>query len=137
MALELEVVKTFLRVEHDADDPIINLLIRSSKSFVESYLNRKLEDFEGGYPDEFDVAMLYVIQQWYDQRAITTFYASEERGLGFAFSLILDRYRFKKFAFLGYPQLDTETGLFSYEYSNGGTLDLNMVDTDQALYGEE
>lgn len=115
MSLDIETAKTWCRVEHDADDPIFELLVIASKSFVESYLNRKFEDFEGGYPKEFDVAMLYVVQQWYDQKAITTFSKSEENGLGFAFSLILDRHRFKKFTFLGYPKLDKETMEFSYE----------------------
>lgn len=137
MALDLETVKTFLRVEHDADDTIIGLLMTSSTSFIESYLGRSLDDFEGGYPDEFDVAMLYIIQQWYDQRAITTFYASEERGMGFAFSLILDRHRYKKFAMLGSPQLDPETGLFSYTNGTSGVITFDMIDTNQALYGEE
>lgn len=124
MALDRELTKTFLRVEHDADDAVIDLLIKASKSFVESYLNKKLDDFEEGYPDEFDVAMLYIVQQWYDQKAITTFKSSEENGLGFAFSLILDRYRIKQFAFLGYPNLDPETGLFSYEVNGTGIIEL-------------
>ncbi len=119
MALDMETVKTFLRVEHDADDAIITLLLTASSSFVESYLNRKLEDFEGGYPEEFDVAMLYIIQQWYDQKAITTFSAQEGRGLGFAFSLILDRHRFKQFTVLGYPKLDVVTGTFDYGNEGG------------------
>lgn len=119
MTLDMTTVKTFLRVEHDADDAVIQLLLTASKSFVESYLNRELEDFEGGYPDEFDVAMLYIIQQWYDQKAITTFSAQEGRGLGFAFSLILDRHRFKQFAFLGYPKLDVESGTFGYDNEGG------------------
>lgn len=135
MALDMKTVKIFLRVEHDADDPIIQLLIKASKSFVESYLNRNLDDFEGSYPEEFDVAMLYIIQQWYDQRAITTFNASEEKGLGFAFSLILDRHRFKQFAFLGNPKVDS-TGMFSYAF-NSDYLSFDMIDTEQALNGKE
>lgn len=121
MALTVEQAKTWIRVEHDADDEIIQLLVTASKSFVESYLNRSLDDFEGGYPDEFDVAMLYIVQQWYDQKAITTFVKSEENGLGFAFSLILDRHRFRQFTFLGFPKL-TSNGDWTYEVQQSETL---------------
>lgn len=115
MALSVDKAKAWCRVDHDADDEIFALLVSASKSFVESYLNRKLDDWEEGYPEEFDVAMLYIVQQWYDQKAITTFSKSEEKGLGFAFSLSLDRHRFKQFTFLGYPKLNAETMEFSYE----------------------
>lgn len=122
MALTVEKAKTWCRIEHDADDEIIELLVAASKSFVESYLNRSLDEWEDGYPKEFDVAMLYVVQQWYDQKAITTFSKSEENGLGFAFSLILDRHRFRQFSLLGFPKLTTN-GDWSYE-----------VQTSEAIY---
>lgn len=133
MALNLDIAKTWLRVEHDADDAIIQILIPASKSFAESYLNRSLDDFEGGYPEEFDVAMLYVVQQWYDQKAITTFSKSEENGLGFAFSLILDRHRFRQFTFLGYPKLNADNMEFSYEVTSSDAVyfkDLNAQNED-------
>ena len=122
MAVSLEDAKAWLRVDHDADDNIINLLIKASESFVESYLNRSLDEWLDGYPEEFDVAMLYIIQQWYDQKAITTFSKSEEKGLGFAFSLILDRHRFKKFTFLSAPNFNADDLTFSYLYGTSDTL---------------
>ena len=106
MELNIDLVKSFLRIEHDADDIWLIGLISASKSFVESYLNRKLDDFEGGYPEEFDVARLYTIQQWYDQKAMATFSAKDKQQVDLVFTSILDPHRFIKFAFLGNPQTD-------------------------------
>lgn len=106
MELNIDLVKSFLRIEHDADDIWLIGLISASKSFVESYLNRKLDDFEGGYPEEFDVARLYTIQQWYDQKAMATFSAKDKHQVDLVFTSILDPHRFIKFAFLGNPKTD-------------------------------
>lgn len=106
MELNIDLVKSFLRIEHDADDIWLTGLISASKSFVESYLNRKLDDFEGGYPEEFDVARLYTIQQWYDQKAMATFSAKDKQQVDLVFTSILDPHRFIKFAFLGNPKAD-------------------------------
>lgn len=106
MELNIDLVKSFLRIEHDADDVWLIGLISASKSFVESYLNRKLDDFEGGYPEEFDVARLYTIQQWYDQKAMATFSAKDKQQVDLVFTSILDPHRFIKFAFLGNPKTD-------------------------------
>lgn len=106
MELNIDLVKSFLRIEHDADDIWLIGLISASKSFVESYLNRKLDDFEGGYPEEFDVARLYTIQQWYDQKAMATFSAKDKQQADLVFTSILDPHRFIKFAFLGNPKTD-------------------------------
>lgn len=106
MELNIDLVKSFLRIEHDADDIWLIGLISASKSFVESYLNRKLDDFEGGYPEEFDVARLYTIQQWYDQKAMATFSAKDKQQVDLVFTSILDPHRFIKFAFLGNPKTD-------------------------------
>lgn len=106
MELNIDLVKSFLRIEHDADDIWLTGLISASKSFVESYLNRKLDDFEGGYPEEFDVARLYTIQQWYDQKAMATFSAKDKQQVDLVFTSILDPHRFIKFAFLGSPKTD-------------------------------
>lgn len=106
MELNIDLVKSFLRIEHDADDIWLTGLISASKSFVESYLNRKLDDFEGGYPEEFDVARLYTIQQWYDQKAMATFSAKDKQQVDLVFTSILDPHRFIKFAFLGNPKTD-------------------------------
>lgn len=138
MALEFGVVKSFLRVDHDADDSLIKLFISASESFVESYLNRELSSFGDEYPEEFNVAMLYIIQQWYDQRAITSFTKGEKDGLDLVFSTILDKHRYRKFAFLGYPVLNAETLSFSYNYSKSDVLTVDealieQVDTITAL----
>lgn len=137
MTLKLETVKNWIRIEHEEDDGILELLIEASHSFIESYLNRSLDSFEGGYPKEIDVAKLYVVQQWYDQAAITSFTKGEKAGLDFAFSMLLDRHRFKKFAFAGYPKLDTENYEFGYSVNTTGSIDIDsdQVDTYKALKG--
>lgn len=138
MALEFDTVKSFLRIDHDADDKLIHLFMNASKSFVESYLNRQLSDFGDSYPEEFDIAMLYIIQQWYDQRAITSFTKGEKDGLDLVFSTILDKHRYRKFTFLGYPVLNERTLSFSYNYSKSDIITVNealieQVDTITAL----
>lgn len=135
MTLKLDTVKNWIRVEHEEDDDIIELLIAAADSFIESYLNRDLDSFENGYPKEIDVAKLYTVQQWYDQGAITTFTKGEKAGLDFAFTMLLDRHRFRKFAFLGYPSLDINSFEFNYSINASGTIDLNQIDTEKALKG--
>lgn len=135
MTLELKTVKNWIRVEHEEDDEIIELLIAAADSFIESYLNRSLDDFKDGYPKEIDVAKLYTVQQWYDQGAITTFTKGEKAGLDFAFTMLLDRHRYRKFSFMGYPSLDANSFEFSYSANSSGVLDLNQIDTDKALKG--
>lgn len=124
MELNIDLVKSFLRVEHDADDIWLVGLISASKSFVESYLNRKLEDFEDGYPEEFDVARLYTIQQWYDQKAMATFNKNDKQKVDLVFSSILDPHRYIKFAFLGnyeptYPNIKVENGNVVFTLEDG------------------
>lgn len=126
MELNIDLVKSFLRIEHDADDIWLTGLISASKSFVESYLNRKLDDFEGGYPEEFDVARLYTIQQWYDQKAMATFSAKDKQQVDLVFSSILDPHRYIKFAFLGnvdssYPNLIVEDGNIIFSLDGNGS----------------
>lgn len=137
MTLKLKTVKNWIRVEHEEDDEILELLIEASHSFIESYLNRSLDSFKDGYPKEIDVARLYVVQQWYDQAAITSFTKGEKAGLDFAFSMLLDRHRFKKFAFAGYPKLDAEKYEFGYFVNKSDSIDIgtDQVDTYQALNG--
>lgn len=124
MELNIDLVKSFLRVEHDVDDIWLVGLISASKSFVESYLNRKLEDFEDGYPEEFDVARLYTIQQWYDQKAMATFNKNDKQKVDLVFSSILDPHRYIKFAFLGnyestYPNIKVENGNVVFTLEDG------------------
>ena len=64
--LTLEYVRNYLRGDdygEPEEDRFIKQMIRASKSFVETYLNRKLSDFEGGYPEEFDLARLNLMAQ--------------------------------------------------------------------------
>lgn len=136
MELNIDLVKSFLRIEHDADDIWLTGLISASKSFVESYLNRKLDDFEDGYPEEFDVARLYTIQQWYDQKAMATFNAKEKQQVDLVFSSILNPHRYIKFAFLGnsdtaYPNLKVEDGKIIFSLDGDGSYRLTKEEFEK------
>ena len=59
-SLELDYVKNYLRVDYDEEqeDKFIQMCITASRSFVETYMNRSLSDFneDGSYPAEIDIA---------------------------------------------------------------------------------
>lgn len=67
MLISLEEAKKHLRVEHNADDDLINSLILSAQNWADSFLNFKIEEVEDP-PEIFKQAMLLVIGSWYENR---------------------------------------------------------------------
>lgn len=123
--LTLEYVRNYLRGDdygEPEEDRFIKQMIRASKSFVETYLNRKFSDFEGGYPEEFDLARLNLMAQWYDSRTIMT-PRSNVKEMNYTFKDLLDPHRFIKIGAVG-----RNTGRLSV--STGG-------DTSNILYDKE
>lgn len=90
--LDLDFVKNYLRVDYDFDDNLIDLMIISAKSFIQSYLNQKFEDYGDELPYEFTIAGLTLISEWYEKRNIQSAEASQKE-LAYSFGGILDQYR--------------------------------------------
>ena len=87
--LDLDTVKNYLRIDHNEDDSLLSLMIDAAKSYIQSYLNKKFDEFEE-IPDEFTIACLALIAHWYENREIQTNMSNE---LSYIFSGILDMYR--------------------------------------------
>lgn len=79
MALEIEItlaeMKSYLRVDHNADDDLITLLIETAKEQAEAYLNHDftVTDAEGiviqeTIPSVVKLACMRMVNTWYDYR---------------------------------------------------------------------
>ncbi|MCU4842307.1 head-tail connector protein [Bacillus cereus] len=88
--LDLEVTKNYLRVEHEDDDQLIELILSASKSYLQSYLNQKFSEFEE-LPDELTIPCLALASHWYERREIQTDKRANE--VLYTFSGILDMHR--------------------------------------------
>ena len=70
--VNVDFVKEYLRIDHADDDILLTAMLGAAKSFIQSYLDRKFEDFGAveNIPDEFTVACLAIIAHWYERREI-------------------------------------------------------------------
>lgn len=89
--LDVLFVKNYLRVDHDFDDQLIEMMINSAQSYIQSYLNQKFTDFIE-VPSEFTIAALTLISEWYEKRAIQSENAAINE-LNHSFSGLLSQYR--------------------------------------------
>lgn len=90
--LELDTVKDYLRIDHTDDDVLISTMLASAKSFIQSYLNRKFDDFIE-LPDEFTIACLAIISHWYERREIHADKDTKASEMKYIFSGLLDMHR--------------------------------------------
>lgn len=90
--LDLDFVKNYLKVDHDADDALISMMIISAQNYIQTYLNKKFDEFDP-LPAEFTIATLSLISQWYEHREIQTASISSKSELSYVFSGLLDVYR--------------------------------------------
>lgn len=88
--LTLEFAKNYLRVDYDNDDVLIQMMIDSAMSYIQSFLNQKFADFEE-VPTEFTIAALSLIIQWYEQRSIAAESNAHEQL--YSFTGLLDQQR--------------------------------------------
>lgn len=91
--LDIQMVKDYLRIDHDDDDEFLNIILVSSRSYIQAYLNIKFEEFEET-PDEFTIACLALCSHWYENRQVQQ--ESNGKGLkelNYIFAGILDIYR--------------------------------------------
>lgn len=89
-AFNLSLVKNYLRVDYDNDDTLINLMIDSAKSYIQSYLNQPFESYVD-IPVEFTLAALNLCAAWYQDRAISSEKATHEYL--YSFTGLLDMHR--------------------------------------------
>lgn len=69
MILDLETVKSYLRIDFDYDDPILQSLMVAS----EGYLKSAITDFENklknnDFLERARIVALSLVQEWYDNR---------------------------------------------------------------------
>lgn len=139
--IDLDYAKNYLKVDFDdkQEDLFIQSLIFASKSFVETYLNRKLEDFneDGSYPGELDLARLNLMSMWYDTRTIMT-PRSNVKEMEYVFSGLLDPHRYWQFGFIGGISLGAGGDLDNifYDKEIGRFYRAEIVDTYTALTGD-
>lgn len=65
--LNLEIIKNYLRIDHDLDDVELKLFLNSAKSYVRKYVG--VEDKE---PLEIElcIPILNLVSHYYEQRAV-------------------------------------------------------------------
>jgi len=79
MVISLEEVKTFIRVDYDDDDNLIELLIDNA----ENYLKDAIDDYDSKIENErfknkTRLAILVLVSNWYDNRDFTEFKIEEK-----------------------------------------------------------
>lgn len=89
-AFNISLVKNYLRVDHNEDDTLIQLMIDSAKSYIQNYLNQPFETFED-IPVEFTLAALNLVSQWYENRAVSSEKAAHEYLYSFTGLLDIQR----------------------------------------------
>jgi len=98
--LTLEEVKSYLRVEHSEEDFFLAMLIQSSVSYCETYLNRPLITTNMTLENEWDVpesvrlAILMLVAHWYDNRGVVGQVKDE---MHFSVTALLNPYRYITF----------------------------------------
>lgn len=92
--VDLKLMKTYMRIDFDDEenDNFIEVLLMAAKSFVQSYLNWKFNDYEGDIPSEITVAVMTITEHWYKNRGVLNEDTSRQE-LPFVFSGILDIHR--------------------------------------------
>ena len=66
--LDVEDAKNYLRVDHNLDNFLIDIMLESAKGYVQSYTKRKMEELEQ-YP-EVSMAILVLVSHFYDNRTL-------------------------------------------------------------------
>lgn len=89
--INLEMVKDYLRIDHEDDDIMLTTMLFAAKSFIQSYLNQKFSDFKE-LPDEFTIACLALVSHWYEKREIQG-NKDDGKEMKYIFSGLLDLHR--------------------------------------------
>lgn len=92
--LTIDDLKEYLRIDYDYDDNLLTTILYSSKSFVQTYLNKRFQDYKDKnieIPEEFTIACLSICAHWYENRAIDSERLTKEAS--YTFAGILDMHR--------------------------------------------
>lgn len=89
--ITLSFTKQWLRVDYDEDDTLIEAMILAAQGHIETYLNRKFDDFDE-LPDEFTIVCLGLVNAYYDNRSILPEGKAKET-INLMYSAILEPYR--------------------------------------------
>ncbi|MBP0725539.1 head-tail connector protein [Bacillus sp. RG28] len=95
--LQLSDVKSYLEIDFDNDDVLLNTLITATKDFIESHLNRPIDpnnmtdENKWTVPSQIQIAQMMLIHHWYKNRDILT---ERTREMPFGISAILGPHRF-------------------------------------------
>ncbi|QAA22466.1 head-tail connector protein [Sporolactobacillus terrae] len=74
--LNIDLIKTYLRVDYNDDDALLQNMLDAARSTIQTFLNRPYTDFDP-VPQEFTIAALSLIGTWYNHREI---YSEQSRG---------------------------------------------------------
>lgn len=91
--IDLEIVKNYLRIDFDDvdNDRMLNIILASAKSFVQTYLNWKFVDVDE-IPLEITIALLAIVEHWYKNRGVMSEDATTKE-LPYVFAGILNMHR--------------------------------------------
>lgn len=89
--ITLDTAKNFLKVDYNDDDELIEMMITASQSHIQTYLNRKFDDFET-LPDEFTIVCLGLVNAYYDNRSVLPTDKAKET-INLIYGAILEPYR--------------------------------------------
>lgn len=88
--IDLEILKNYLRIDFDYDDVFLETILAASKSFIQSYLNKRFDEFDE-LPYEFTISCLALCAHWYENKRIENKRDSKESI--YVFAGILDMHR--------------------------------------------
>lgn len=94
--LDLPFVKEYLKVDYDEEDTIIETLIISAVSYIETMLGFRIrEKWESrdDIPDELTIAALLIIAHWFDNRQMQITGTTLSAEIKFALSAIIDAHK--------------------------------------------
>lgn len=80
LTLTIEEAKEWARIEHNADDNILALLINAATANVDNYLNRLWTDSEDQALPDIKLQMLKIILHWYENRGDTGTIPADIKG---------------------------------------------------------
>lgn len=93
--LDLDFVKEYLKVDYPDEDNLIQALIVSARSYIETMLGYKITQrfpYPSEIPSELTIACLLIISHWFDNRQMQTT-GTLGNEMGFAVSAIVDAHK--------------------------------------------
>ena len=80
LSLTIEEAKEWARIEHNADDNILALLINAAYSNVDNFLNKVWDNKEDPALQDIKLQMLKIVLHWYENRGDTGTIPNDIKG---------------------------------------------------------